>query len=228
MTARRRRAHRRAGRRPQVTPQAHYTWRYMSLVRTITHWHQANEVLTNAGPDDRVVEIGPGGGHVTWLIQHHGPQVLTVDLDPRIQPDIAASADALPLADNCAHTVLAAEILEHLPFEQAKSAISELARVASNYVVISLPAPFLGLSVLWNLTRCRPRGLAVGLPYRVRHRFQGEHYWELGKWGYSKRRVRAAIRAAGLEIVREFRPFPSLYCYFFVARKRPVGPQVSV
>lgn len=212
--------------RPQVAATDHYQWRYHTLVRTITHWHQANEVIRHSGPGARILELGPGSGHVTWLLRQHSRDVLTVDLDPEVAPNIVASAHALPLPDAFVHTVLAAEILEHMPFPMACTALREFARVAARYVVISLPAPIIGAAFLVNVTRIAPRGGVMGLPYAVPHKFDGEHYWELGKRGYPKRRIRAALHAAGLRIVREFRPFPSLYCYFFTCEKRS-APSVA-
>lgn len=70
-----------------------------------------------------------------------------------------------------------------------------------------------------NWTGLKPRRLYLGAPYRVRHRFDGQHHWELGKRGTSIRTVRAAIVDQGFEVVEELRPAPTLYCYVFVLKK---------
>jgi SAM-dependent methyltransferase len=200
----------------QVDADKHYRRRYMTLPRMITHWHQANEVAANTSPGGQVLEIGPGSGHTTWLLRQWGYPVTTLDFDLNVKPDLVGDVKRLPLRDKCVDCVLAAEVLEHIPFEDFGNALEELARVSRHHVIVTLPAPFLGVASLWNWPRFEPRGLFLGVPYAVPHRFNGEHYWELGKWGYSIRRIKQRIRESGLHILKVFRPAPSLYCCFFV------------
>lgn len=205
-----------APRDPQVDPATHYQRRYMTLPRMITHWHQANEVASATPPGGDVLEIGPGSGHTTWLLRQWGYRVRTIDFDPGVKPDLVGDVTRLPLDDRCADCVLAAEVLEHLPFEEFGKALRELKRVSRGTVIVTLPAPFLGVASLWNWPRLKPRGLFLGIPLALPHRFDGEHYWELGKWGYGMRKIERHIRKSGLRLVRTFRPAPSLYCRFLV------------
>jgi ubiquinone/menaquinone biosynthesis C-methylase UbiE len=202
----------------QVPPST-YGRQYLSLIRTITHWHQANEVSLCCPSGGSVLEIGVGCGHTTWLMRQWGLQVTTVDLDPELRPDVVGDVTSLPFEKSAFDCVLAAEVLEHLPFEQFGLAVSELARVSRDWVIITLPAPLVGLSALLNVPVLPSFGFSLGLPLWKKHRFNGEHYWELGKRGYGKRRIRRAIREQGLTVVKEFRPLPSLYCYGFVTRR---------
>ena len=196
---------------------SHYLQDYMTLPRMVTHWHQASEVadLTRDG-GKRVLEIGPGPGHTTWLLRQWGLEVTTLDFDESVHPDLVADVTDIPSPDGAYDCVIAAEVLEHLPFEQFPAALAELKRVCRGHVIVTLPAPFVGLSSLVNVPRLNPKGIFLGLPYFVRHRWDGQHYWELGKRGFGKRRIRSLIRDCGFKIVREFRPAPSLFCYFFV------------
>lgn len=207
----------------QVDATVHYRRGYLTLPRAITHWYQANEVADATPPAGRVLEIGPGSGHTTWLLRNWGYRVTTCDFDPAIGPDVVADVRRLPFADRSFDTVIAAEVLEHLPFDDFGTALQQLARIAERAVVVTLPAPFLGIAALLNLPGLRPRAMHVGVPYAVRHRFNGEHYWELGKAGYGLATVKKQIEASGLRIVRAFRPAASLYCYFFVTEPKPPG-----
>jgi ubiquinone/menaquinone biosynthesis C-methylase UbiE len=200
----------------QVDAGKHYLRRYLTLPRMVTHWHQADEVAKVSPPGGRVLEIGPGSGHVTWLLRNAGFAVATLDFDPRLKPDVAADVVRIPFRDAAFDCVLAAEVLEHIPFEEFGKALAELKRVSGGHVVLSLPAPFAGVSALWNWPLLQPKGMFLGVPYWVTHRFNGEHYWELGKRGYGLSRIRRVIEDQGLRIVRAFRPAPSLYCYFYV------------
>lgn len=195
-----------------------YGARYMTLPRMVTHWHQANSIA-KLSPQGCVLEIGPGSGHTTWLLRKWGIDVKTLDFDPRVGADIVADITRTGLPDGAFDCILAAEVLEHLPFEEFDLALSELYRIARRNVVITLPAPFLGISALINMPKIKPFGLFFGIPFRVDHQFDGEHYWELGKRGYSKSKILKHIRLAGFKIIETFRPAPSVYCLFIVLSK---------
>jgi len=199
----------------QVHPD-HYDRAYMNLVRVATHWHQAARVAELLPEGGRVLEVGPGNGHTTWLLCQWGVAVETLDLDPALSPDLVGDVTAIPCPDRSFDVVLAAEVLEHLPPEEFGPALRELRRVCRGHVVLTLPAPFLGLSLLAQGTFLGTRGLHLGLPHWKRHRFDGQHYWEVGKRGTERRVVRRAIREQGFTILREYRPAPSLYCLFYL------------
>ncbi len=142
--------------------------------------------------------------------------VTTLDFDNSVGPDIVGDLTKIPCKGSGFDSVLVAEVLEHIPFVEFESALLELRRITCGYVIITLPAPLVGISALLNFPGLKPKGLSLGLPYMVSHHFNGQHYWELGKRGYSVRRIRKVIRQQGFQIIRDFRPAPSLYCYFFV------------
>jgi ubiquinone/menaquinone biosynthesis C-methylase UbiE len=206
-------------RTPQVSAAYYSNFRYFSLLRAITHWHQVATVSKFCPPGGTVLEIGPGMGHSTFLLRHFGYEVQTLDIEPDLHPDIVGSVLDLDIDDRRFDCVLAAEVLEHLPFDDFSRAVSELCRVTRRYVVISLPSPFIGVSMLVNIPLLKPLGFSIGLPVMRPHRFDGQHYWELGKSGFAKRRIRDAMRRAGVRIIAEFRPVPSLYTYFFVLER---------
>jgi ubiquinone/menaquinone biosynthesis C-methylase UbiE len=125
----------------------------------------------------------------------------------------------MPFADGSFDTILIAEVLEHLPFEQFPACLAELRRVARRHVIITLPCPLAGLHLGLNLPLLEPIFLSLGFRQYSRPRFDGQHYWELDRLGYPKRRIRAAIREAGYRVTQEFRPGLSLYNYFFILEK---------
>lgn len=204
---------------PQVDGAKHYGKSYLTLPRHVVHWHQANEVVKLLSKDSSVLEIGPGAGYTTFILRAWGMRVTTLDLDPKLCPDVVGDVACLGLSDSAFDCVLAGQVLEHIPFEELSIALNELSRVTRRYVVITLPAPLIGLAGLVNAPFFSPIGFVLGLPYRAKHRFDGQHYWELGKRGFDIRDVRSKMRESRLSVVREFRPAPSLYCYFFVAKR---------
>ncbi|MFQ5413512.1 MAG: class I SAM-dependent methyltransferase [Phycisphaerae bacterium] len=201
-------------RRPVQVDASHYREAYMTLPRLLACWHQAKTVSACRG--QRVLEVGPGPGLTTWLLRRWGFDVVTVDIDPALRPTFTADIVRLPFGDGAFDSVLAAEVLEHLPFAQFQPALRELGRVVRGHLVITIPYRTIGIAAGVNVPLLEPRFVTVGWPWRRRHRFDGQHYWEMGRPGYGRRAVRSAIRAAGLHIVREFRSPLSLFCYGFV------------
>jgi len=186
------------------------------MVRSINHWVQAKEV-TEASPDGQsVLEIGPRTGHTSWLLKLWGHEVTTVDIDQNLNPDIVANIKQLDLDRNSYDIVLAAEILEHLPYEDFGPILEKLREISKQAVVITLPAPLVGISLLANIAGVEPFGFTLGIPYFKKHLFDGQHHWELGKRGYSLRRIKETIKSSGLKITKCYRPKLSLYCYIFV------------
>lgn len=203
--------------RPQVSSD-HYLGDYLNLPRMITYWYQATTVRDCEGPE--VLEVGTGLGLTRWILDRWGFRITELDLDPALRPTCAGDVRAMPFAAASFDTILIAEVLEHLPFEELGACLAELRRVTRRHVVITLPCPLVGAHVGVNLPLIEPIFLALGWRRWSRPSFDGQHYWELDRRGYPKRRIRRTLREAGFDIVKEFRPGLSLYNYFFVLRKR--------
>lgn len=207
--------------RPAARPQVqadHYVGSYLNLPRMITYWYQAEAVRRCGG--EEIMEIGLGMGLTTWILRRWGLHVTSLDIDPALGPTCAGDIRKLPFADNSFDTILAAEVLEHLPYSDFEICLSELRRVTRSHVVITLPCALVGVHLGINLPLLEPIFIAFGFRQWTHPRFDGQHYWELGRRGYPKRRIRRSIERSGLTIAREFRPGLSLYNYFFVLKKK--------
>jgi len=51
------------------------------------------------------------------------------------------------------------------------------------------------------------------------HNFDGEHYWEIGKFGYPLKKIVEDIQRAGFEVKKTYRVLEFPYHRFFVLRK---------
>ncbi|MEK6642998.1 MAG: methyltransferase domain-containing protein [Planctomycetota bacterium] len=196
----------------------HYLGDYLNLPRMMTYWYQAKAVRDCGGRS--VLEIGIGMGLTSWIMQRWGLEVSTLDLDPELSPTCIGDLRAMPFAEGSFDTILIAEVLEHLPFDQFASCLAELRRVCRKNVIVTLPCPLVGFHVGINVPLLEPIFLALGFRQYSKPRFDGQHYWELDRLGYPKRRIRKALCEGGFKIAREFRPGLSLYNYFFVLEKR--------
>ena len=185
---------------PQVD-KTHYEGRaYRSLERWSSYWHQLAFVRANA--PKTVLEVGVGEGVVATTLRGSGVTVTTVDVAADLNPDVIASITKLPFGDHSFDTVLAAEVLEHISFEDVPTALRELARVGK-WVVISLPHPGYVFSFVCKLPMLPTIEIFFQIPFLWQHHtFNGEHYWELGKRGYSVRRFITVARDAGLHLDR--------------------------
>lgn len=194
----------------------HYREKYMTLPWILSCWTQAKQVAGCGGKE--VMEIGVGTGQAAFLLKKWGHCVFCVDFDADLCPDVVADIVHLPFTDGMVDTVLAAEVLEHLPFDLFVPALTSLRRVARKNVVITLPCRTMGVSLGVNLPLLEPLFVTLGLPYRVKNMYDGVHYWEMGRKGFGRPLIRRKIREAGLSIVREFRVPLNLFCYGFVLR----------
>jgi len=191
-----------------------YTFsKYVYLSRWVSYWYQISEVL-KLEPDNLLI-IGIGDGFVVDILKRNIPEVKTLDIDKKLSPDIVSSVGDMPLENNSFDVILCAEVLEHLPFERFERILSELKKVSRKYVILSLPhfGPPLKFSVKFPFIS--ELKLAYKIPYPRRHIFQGEHYWEIGKRGYSPKKIRRIIQKY-FKIEKEFIPFENQYHHFYI------------
>jgi hypothetical protein len=175
----------------QVEPE-HYAWGvYTDKSRWASYWHQIDEVL--AVSPGTCVEVGVGSGEVPTTLRANGVRVTTVDIDERLGVDRRGSVTALPCADDEFDVALCAQVLEHLPWDQVPGALRELARVAKNRVVISLPQSGRTIRLLVTIPVIGHFDWIDRTPGIGPHPFDGEHYWQVGAKHHRRKDVRALM-----------------------------------
>ena len=197
---------------------SHYEFaKYLHKRRWASIWHQLDEVL--ALDPHTVLEIGPGPGVFQAVAGRFGLKVETLDLDPGLKPDHVASADEMPFEDDAFDVVCAFQMLEHVPYEISLEIVAEMARVARKGLVISLPDASKCWSVTFFIPRVGTKSLLLREP-RVRmpkHRYNGEHYWEVNKAGYSRSKILEDFQHASKGHLRcDYRVNDNPYHRFFV------------
>ncbi|MHC1591954.1 MAG: methyltransferase domain-containing protein [Candidatus Helarchaeales archaeon] len=206
---------------PQVDKD-HYYFGYDSLERFISYYYQV-EFTLNTKPRS-VLEIGIGNKFVSNYLKARNVNVQTCDIDPAFEPDKVGDIRELPFGDKEFDTVLACEVLEHIPFEDVPVALKELKRVANKYVVISIPySSFYVENVLKISSSILDKKIDIKLqfptPFKTIDINKGnkEHYWEMGRRGYPKRKIKALLKKYFI-IVRETQPIFNLVHYFFLLK----------
>jgi len=191
---------------------------YDHKARWLSYWYQIRAVLEDK--PKTVLEAGLGRGLVTRYLRDQGVVVTTLDIDPSLKPDVVGSITAIPLPDNSVDCALAAEVLEHIPFSEVPTALRELRRVARSRVVISVPdSRHTLLSVDFKIPLLPRLAAFFKTPSREDHVFDGQHYWEMGKRGYSYERIAETIVGAGLVIKKHFVPADCPTKHFFILEK---------
>lgn len=196
----------------------HYFLNYDHKARWLSYYYQIKEVI-NLKPA-KILEIGTGNGLVAKYLRERNYNLTTLDLDKELKPDITASVLKMPVEDNSFDLILCAEVLEHLPFENFSQALDEIKRVAKNNVILSLPdyrRTLLNFTVKFPFIR--QFNIFIKIPSFKKHKFDGQHYWEIGKSGYPVSKIKENIKKSGLKIIDNFVPFDAPSNHYFILEK---------
>ncbi len=164
----------------------------------------------------RVLIIGGGVGLERAILRHLGVDVTVLDIDGALGPDVVGSVDDLSMFDDKQFdVVIASHVLEHLPFEYLGKSCQEIARVG-RHALIYLPFACLVPEVTVAVQPLFVKTLRVRIPlFWKEHKFNGEHYWEIGTKGYPLRRIRAEIKKV-FSILDEYHNWDWRYSYNFL------------
>lgn len=198
---------------------AHYSAEYLAKGRLFSIAHQLDAAL--ALRPERVLEVGVGTGVAAAALRAAGVEVVTLDLQPELSPDIVGSVLDIPAADGAFDVAICCQVLEHLPFASFGAAMAQLRRVSRTGVVLSLPdvTPHVDVSIALPGIRRKRLSLSPGwFPKRPRPDKLAKlgHHWEIGYRGSTLADVRAAIAGAGLRVRRSWRVPEKAWHRFFV------------
>lgn len=198
----------------QVDKSTYEFLKYCYPDRWASYYYQLREIIEQK--PSSVLEVGTGDGVLKqYLLNNTNIAYQNLDVAEDLNPDITGSVEDIPLPDNSVDMVVAYEILEHLPFKKFEQSLLELKRVSRGPVIISLPHFGPPIKFLLKLPFLPEIRFAFKIPFPKGHTFNGEHYWEIGKRGYSIRRIREILRKH-FSIRSEFIPFENQYHHFFI------------
>lgn len=201
----------------QVDKQHYRFEKYCYPDRWASYYYQLRELTAcNA---ESMLEVGVGDGVIKQYIQHNTPlQYKNIDIAEDLHPDILCSVDAIPLPDNSFDIVCAFEVLEHMPFETFEQCLLEMKRVSKKHILVSVPHFGPALKLCFKIPFIREVRIAWKIPFPKKHIFNGQHYWEIGKRGYSLSRI-LAVMSKHCTVKKHFVPFENQYHHFFILEK---------
>jgi SAM-dependent methyltransferase len=189
----------------QVRPEHYQPIAYDVKSRFPSYWHQIQEVLIRH--PSRVLEIGSGNGFVSSYLRRAGIRVVSADIDASLGPDLVASVRDLPFRERSFDIVIAYQVLEHLPFERFAECVASMSKVSRRHMLISLPDRRPSLFIRAGVYPWVAHEFRFTLPVLIprKHRFDGEHYWEIGRRGYPLRAILQILQTAGLRVTGHYR-----------------------
>lgn len=188
--------------------------------RWVSFYHQLDELFKLPNLSS-VLEVGPGMPLVRDMLAYHAPTVTyrSLDLAADLEPDVLGSVTRIPLEDDSFDVVCAFQILEHIPYEEFETALTEMARVSRGPVLISVPHFGPAFRLLLKIPMLPKIEVAQKIPYPIQHQWNGQHYWEIGKRGYPLRRIIQDMEKY-FTLERTYIPFENQCHRFFVLRKK--------
>lgn len=192
---------------------------YDSKRRFCSYWHQIQEIISLK--PERVLEIGIGSTFVSTYLKDRKVNVVTLDVDKTLRPDVVGNILETPFADRSFEVVACYEVLEHLPYRDFPRALREIYRLSKKYTILSLPDATRVYRVDLQVPKLGELKKLIPLPWLQppAHGFDGHHHWEIGKKGYHLRRVMSDMEGARFRIKKTYRVFEMPRHRFFVLTK---------
>jgi ubiquinone/menaquinone biosynthesis C-methylase UbiE len=180
--------------------------------------------FATAGEHKNILYVGKGTGIAPYILSRcpGDPEVITLDIDAELKPDILGSVLDIPMADRAVDVTMCCQVLEHLPFAQFLPALREMRRVTRKRLIMSLPdkrlyfsirlkAPLIRLSLPVSLPR--PDTMFRPCPqWKFR---EAGHFWEIGYKGSSLGTLKKHLRRAGWKINKIKRVYDLSWHTFF-------------
>lgn len=204
----------------QIDKSRYVFGKYVHKPRWISYWHQIDEILSKEDASS-VLDIGPGTDFLKVMLELWKPEMnyKTLDVAGDVKPDIVGSVTEIPLEDRSFDIVSAFQVLEHIQFSDFENALMEMKRVSKKYVIISLPHKSPTVEVHFRAPLTPRVQKAIKIPFPREHQFDGQHYWEVGKKGYSPSKILNILKKHFI-VEEDYIPFENQYHHFYVLTKR--------
>jgi len=164
---------------------------YLNHDRWFSYYQQLKKI--HQIKPKKILEVGIGNGFLKRMLADEFI-IKTFDCNPKLKPDILGDIRQIKLDRNSFDLVCCFQVLEHLPFNQLKICLQELHRVSNKYVLISLPYARIDLKLEFKLPLLGFYRFFSTIPrFYQKHQFDGQHYWEIGKKGFTLKTIKQIL-----------------------------------
>lgn len=205
----------------QQVSKEHYSFTgYFHKFRWMSFWYQLKEIIPRTDISN-MLDVGPGSVFLRDSLHVFRPDLeyKSLDMAPDQNPDFLGSVTKMPIPDGTFDMVSAFQVLEHINFDDFETALNEMKRVSKKYILISLPHNVPSFDFQIKFPGLKRFQLAIKFPYGRKHTFQGQHYWEVGKRGYSAKLVKQILQKH-FDLLDEYVPFENQYHHFYILQKK--------
>lgn len=159
----------------------YFTDRYFELKQLFSFSHQI-EIISNLKPTS-ILEVGVGNGFTSTYLRKAGYDIVTVDINESLNPDICAPLSELESCLNGRRfdLVVCCEVLEHMPFDQFESNLVVLKAIGDR-LFMTLPnhKRYFGFGGVLTLPKIKPIEINFHFGTRLLANLPKEHFWEIG------------------------------------------------
>lgn len=160
---------------------------YGNQEQFLSYYHQL-KIIYQLKPQT-MLNIGVGGKIIEKLIPEE-TSVTGFDYDIKLKPDVVGDINRLPFKDNSFDLITCFQVLEHIPFDNFDHLLAEIKRVTKDKAIISLPYANHKFEFYMFLPIINDISFQILIPkFYISHKFDGLHYWEIGKKGFSLKKI---------------------------------------
>ena len=197
---------------------SHYSMNYDNI-ETFCRYYKIIEAIKKIKPKN-ILEVGVGNKVLYDYFMKNNISIASVDIDPELNPDYISDIRYF-YSKNKYEVIIVSEVLEHIPFYDFEKTINNLANLTKDYVIICLPYNTVNISFAIKLPFLKTQFLYFHFfeQFFITHKFNGEHYWEMGKKHFSKNRILTIIQKKFI-MIDQYPNYMDPYHYFFILKKR--------
>jgi hypothetical protein len=165
---------------------------------------------------------------VSTILRQMGYQVKTADYDETVKPDYLTDVRKLSsIVKERFGLILCCEILEHIPFHDVPSVLTDCASLSRKYLIVTLPytsfgtfKPRLYMKIVPFFKPLKWIKIFNFFPKKHVLNREGGHQWEIGKKGYPLTKIFDMFQSCGWRIIRHYPIFENPYHYVIVCEKK--------
>ncbi|NER23864.1 MAG: class I SAM-dependent methyltransferase [Symploca sp. SIO1C2] len=159
----------------------YYSDGYFQLHQLCSFVHQIHDI--HRLKPTSILEVGIGNGFTSSFLRRAGFEVVTVDINPRLEPDICCPISEMQscLEGRFFDLVVCCEVLEHMPFQEFESSIN-IFHSLSQRLYLTLPnyKRTFGVGMLLNFPKLPYLAVDAHLELPNIKVLDREHFWEVG------------------------------------------------